>query len=149
MKSTKIMPPTWMSIAIITMLILNFVFPMASVVPPLWNLMGLVFMSSGVILNLIADKAFHQVDTTVKPFRESSSLVTRGVFQISRNPMYLGMVLVLAGIAILLRSFSPYLVIIAFVILIDRTYVRVEEYMLAKKFGAAWDRYKSKTRRWL
>jgi len=149
MKSTKIMPPTWMLIAIVAMLILNFTYPIAQVVPPLWNLTGLVLLASGMLLNLIADNAFKQVDTTVKPYQESSSLVTNGVFQISRNPMYLGMILILMGIAVLLRTLSPFLVVIPFIILIDRIYIKVEERMLAETFGSKWQAYKTKTKRWL
>ena len=149
MKSTKTMPPTWMLIAMIAMLILNFLFPVAWIIPPLWNLLGLIFIASGVMMNLIADQAFHQSGTTVKPFQESSTLVTNGLFRISRNPMYLGFVLILIGIAVLLRSLSPYLIVFAFVLLIDRTYIRVEERMLAEKFGTSWEQYKSKTGRWL
>ena len=148
MKATKILPPTYLLIAMIAMLALHFLFPVAWIVPPLWNLFGLIFLVAGVIMNLIADKAFHQAGTTVKPFEESSMLVTDGVFQISRNPMYMGFVLILAGIAILLRSLSPYLIVFAFVFLIDQTYIRVEEGMLAEKFGSSWEQYKSKTRRW-
>ena len=142
------MPPTWMLIAMIAMLILNFLFPVAWIIPPLWNLLGLIFIASGVIMNLIADKAFHQVGTTVKPFQESSTLVTNGLFRISRNPMYLGFVLILIGIAILLRTLSPILVIFAFVVLINNLFIKAEEGMLAEKFGATWNQYKSNTRRW-
>jgi protein-S-isoprenylcysteine O-methyltransferase Ste14 len=149
MKIKKIMPPTWLLIAIVTMLALHFLFPVVWIIPPLWNLLGLFFIASGMIMNLIADKAFHQAGTTVKPFKESSSLVTNGVFQISRNPMYLGFVLILTGIAVLLRSLSPYLVVFAFAIFIDRIYVKTEELMLAEKFGISWEQYKSKIRRWL
>lgn len=149
MKLTKIMPPTWMLIAIIAMLILNFLLPLGWIIPPLWNIIGLVFLVSGMILNLVADRAFQRVGTTVKPYQESSSLVTDGVFQMSRNPMYLGMGLILTGIAVILRSVSPFLVIIPFAIVIDRIYIRVEERMLAEKFGPSWNVYKAKTRRWL
>jgi protein-S-isoprenylcysteine O-methyltransferase Ste14 len=149
MKSIKIMPPTWMLIAIIAMLVLNFLLPVVKIIPTLWNLCGLVFLVSGITLNLIADRAFQQVGTTVKPYQESSNLVTGGVFQISRNPMYLGMVLMLIGIAVLLRSLSPLLIVIPFAILIDQIYIRVEEQMLMEKFGAKWQAYKAQTRRWL
>ncbi len=149
MKTAKIMPPTWMLIAMLTMLALHFLMPLAWIIPPFWNLTGLILIASGLILNLSADKAFHQVHTTVKPFEESSSLVTNGVFRISRNPMYLGFALILTGIAILLRTLSPYLVIFAFVAVIDKTFVRVEEQMLAEKFGASWKQYQLTTRRWL
>ena len=148
MKSTEILPPTCLLIAMIAMLVLHFLFPVAWIVPPLWNLFGLVFLVAGVIMNLMADKAFHQAGTTVKPFEESSRLVTDGVFQISRNPMYLGFVLILGGIAILLRSLSPILVVLAFVVLINNSFIKVEEGMLAKKFGSSWEQYKSRTRRW-
>ena len=149
MKYTKILPPTYLLIAMMAMLALHFLFPIAWIVPPLWNLLGLVFLVAGVIINLIADKAFHQAGTTVKPFEESSMLVTDGVFQISRNPMYLGFVLILTGTAMLLRSLSPYLIILAFAFSVDRIFIKVEEGMLAKKFGTAWKQYKSRTRRWL
>ena len=149
MKTTKIMPPTLMLITMIAMLALHFLLPVAWIIPPFWNLTGLILIASGLMLNLSADKAFHTVHTTVKPFEESSSLVTNGVFRISRNPMYLGFVLILTGVAILLRTLSPYLMIIAFVIILDKTYVRVEERMLTEKFGSSWKRYQSVTRRWL
>jgi protein-S-isoprenylcysteine O-methyltransferase Ste14 len=149
MKSAKILPPTYLLIAMMAMLVLHFLFPVAWIVPPVWNLLGLVFLVAGVTMNLIADKAFHQAGTTVKPFEESSTLVTDGVFQISRNPMYLGFVLILTGTSMLLRSLSPYLIIFAYAFLVDRTFIKVEEGMLAKKFGKTWEAYKSRTRRWL
>ena len=149
MKIKKIMPPIWLIIAISAMILLHFLVPGGWVVPKIWNLSGLVFIIAGVMMNLVADNAFHRVKTTVKPFEESTMLVTKGVFQLSRNPMYLGFTLILVGVAVFLRTLSPYIVILAFVILIDTTYIRVEEQMLAEKFGASWETYKSRARRWL
>ena len=149
MRTTKIMPPTLLLIAMLAMLALHFLIPLAWIIPPFWNLTGLILIASGLILNLSADKAFHQVQTTVKPFEESSNLVTNGVFRISRNPMYLGFVLILTGVAIFLRTLSLYFVIFAFVVILDKIYVRVEERMLAEKFGSSWKHYQSVTRRWL
>ena len=143
------MPPTWLLVAMIIMLALHFLIPVAWIIPQYWNLTGLILIASGLMLNLNADKAFHQAHTTVKPFEESSILVTDGAYQLSRNPMYLGFVLILMGIAVLLRSFSPYLVILGFAILLDRSYISVEERMLAEKFGAKWKAYEALTRRWL
>lgn len=143
------MPTTWLLIAIMVMLPLHFLFPVMLMIPRLWNLFGLIPVFLGVAMNLSADRIFHQVQTTVKPFEESSVLITNGIFRISRNPMYLGFVLILIGIAIFLRSLTPYLVIFAFTILIYRIYIRIEERMLAEKFGVTWEAYKAKTRRWL
>jgi protein-S-isoprenylcysteine O-methyltransferase Ste14 len=149
MKSKKIMPPTWLLIAILAMLILHFLLPVAKIIPTIWSFTGFVFLASGITLNLIADRAFQRTGTTVKPYQESSYLVTNGVFKISRNPMYLGMVLILTGIAVLLRTLSPLLVVVPFAILIDQIYIRVEEQMLAEKFGAKWQAYKANIGRWL
>jgi len=149
MLNKKILPPTYLLISILVMVDLGLVFPIPRVIPPFWNLLGLLPLVFGVLLNLVADRAFQQAHTTVKPFSQSSSLVTEGVYQISRNPMYLGFALVLIGIAILLRSLVPYLVIALFVLLIDRVFIRVEEKMLADQFGGQWEAYRKQTRRWI
>jgi protein-S-isoprenylcysteine O-methyltransferase Ste14 len=149
MEGKKIMPTTCLLIAIVMILALHLLFPVMRIIPPVWNLLGIVPLALGVIINLIADGAFHRADTTVKPFEESSALITNGAFRISRNPMYLGFVLILIGIALLVGSLTPYLVILVFPILIDRIYVAVEERMLAEKFGAEWEEYKRSARRWL
>jgi protein-S-isoprenylcysteine O-methyltransferase Ste14 len=148
-KSARLMPTSWLLIALVAMAALRLVFPIATVIPGPWGLAGIVLLALGVAMNLAADRAFHKAGTTVKPFEESSALLTNGVFRLTRNPMYLGFVLILAGAAALLGSLTPWLVIPAFAVLIDRMYITVEERMLAAKFGPAWQEYSKKTRRWL
>jgi len=149
MAAKKIFPPAYLLISILVMLGLGLLFPIIWVFQPFWNLLGLLPLALGVWLNLSADRAFHQAHTTVKPFAQSSTLVTERVYQISRNPMYLGFALILIGIAILLGSLLPYLVVAVFVLLIDRVSIRVEEKMLAGQFGEEWEAYRKKTRRWI
>jgi protein-S-isoprenylcysteine O-methyltransferase Ste14 len=149
MKPKKIMPTTYLLIAMIAMIAIHYLFPGLLIIPPFWNLLGLIPLVLGVVINIEADGAFHKVNTTVRPFEESSVLVTDGVFRISRNPMYLGFVLTLIGIAVLLRSLTPYVIILAFAIWIQSRFITIEEHMLAEKFGARWLEYKRKTRRWL
>lgn len=149
MLSKKILPPMYLLIAILVMVVLGFAFPILRVIPPVWNLLGLVPVALGIGINLAADRFFQQVHTTVKPFERSSALAVGSVYGISRNPMYLGFVLILAGIAILLRALSPWAVVIGFVLLIQRVFIRVEECMLAEQFGALWDAYCKHTPRWV
>jgi protein-S-isoprenylcysteine O-methyltransferase Ste14 len=149
MKTKGIMPTTYLLTGIVAMIAIHFLFPAAKVIPPLWNLLGVIPLTLGIVINLVADGAFHKANTTVKPFEESTVLVTDGVFRISRNPMYLGFVLILIGIAVLLRSLTSYLIPVVFAVLIDRMYIAVEERMLAEKFGMEWQAYKQSTRRWL
>ena len=100
-------------------------------------------------MNLVADGVFKKVDTTVKPFKESSTLVTDGIYPHTRNPMYVGYDLMLAGQAILVRSLTPWLVIPVFAVLMDRMFIRIEERMLADTFGETWDTYSKHVRRWV
>ncbi|MGD0708559.1 MAG: isoprenylcysteine carboxylmethyltransferase family protein [Anaerolineaceae bacterium] len=149
MKAKKIMPTTYLLAAILLMLALHFLLPVANIIPPLWNLLGILPVVVGVVINLAADGAFRKAGTTVKPFEDSSALVTNGVYQFTRNPMYLGFVFILIGLAVLLGSLTPYLVSIAFAVLVDRMFIAVEERMLAEKFSLDWKIYKLSTRRWL
>ena len=149
MNAKKIMPTTCLLTSIVAMIALHFLFPATRIVPPLWNLLGIIPLTLGVVINLIADRAFHKANTTVKPFVESSVLIKSGAFRISRNPMYLGFVLFLIGMAVLMGSLTPYVVILAFAIVMDRMYITVEEHMLAEKFVVEWEEYKRSTRRWI
>jgi protein-S-isoprenylcysteine O-methyltransferase Ste14 len=145
----KVLPPTYLLVAILIMLALHLVFPVIEIIPTPWNILGIVPLACGIALNLAADKAFREAGTTVKPFEESTVLITSGVFRLSRNPMYLGYVLILIGIAIMVRSLMPYVVILVFAVLMERVFISIEEQMLAGKLGQAWSAYAEKVRRWI
>lgn len=149
MLGKKLLPPTYLLIAILVMIALHWLVPLSQIVPGLWRLTGLMPLAAGISLNIAADRAFQWAGTTVKPFEASTTLITTGVFRISRHPMYLGFVLILLGIAVLLGSLTPWLVIPIFVILIDRVFIQTEERMLAEQFGQSWSTYTTGTRRWL
>jgi protein-S-isoprenylcysteine O-methyltransferase Ste14 len=93
--------------------------------------------------------AFGRVGTPIKPFEVSTHLVTGGMYRVSRNPMYLGMVVVILGIAVLFGSISPFISIPIFVWLIQTNFIRFEEVALEKTFGDEYREYKSLVRRWL
>ena len=148
MKAKSIFPTHYLLIAILLMIALHFLYPMARIIPVPWIVSGLIPLAIGIAINLIADKAFHQANTTVKPFEESASLITEGVFRYTRNPMYLGFVLILIGIALMFGSLSPWIIIPIYAIMMDFIFIRVEEDMLDAKFGPAWFDYKARVRRW-
>jgi protein-S-isoprenylcysteine O-methyltransferase Ste14 len=143
------MPPTWLLLALVATGILHFGLPLARIVPRPWHLTGLLPLLGGAVLNLIADRDFRRAATMVKPFEQSNVLLTQGVFRFSRNPMYLGSILILVGAALLLGSLSPWLAIPPFAWILSRFYVRQEEAMLAAAFGERWQAYRAATRRWL
>ncbi len=131
------------------MLALYFIVPVAVIIPPPWSLLGIVPLVLGVIVSMIAEGAFHKVGTTVRPYEISAVLVTTGLYRISRNPMYAGMVLTLTGVAIILGTLSPFLPAIGFAAFIDGKFIRVEEQMLVARFGDEWRAYAARTRRWI
>jgi len=149
MKTRQILPPTYVLVALIVMLVLHFIYPGINLISPLWNLLGLIPLVIGVALNLVADGAFSRAGTTVKPFQESSTLLTDGVYRLSRHPMYLGFVLILIGVAILLRTLTPWVIIPIFAVLMEVVFIQAEERMLGEKFGPDWVAYKKKVRRWI
>lgn len=86
------------------------------------------------------------MQTTVKPFEESSELVTNGAFRISHSPMYLGHLLILLGLGVLMRSFGPFILMLIFGVLMDRVFVQGEDQMLDSRFGVVWAAYQALVR---
>lgn len=149
MKSFKIKPPTYVLIAIILVITLHFSLPIMSLIPTPWILLGIVPIIAGLVINISADQTFHRAETPVCPFDAPSALVTYGPYRFTRNPMYLGFVLVLIGVAMLMGSLTPFVIVFALGLLLDRMFINMEEQKLAVEFGAKWEEYKSQTRRWL
>jgi len=145
----RILPPTVFMSAIVLAVLLHFLFRVGAFLSFPWTLIGLLPIAAGSALNLLADRDFKQRETTVKPFETSSALVTSGVFSITRNPMYLGMTLILLGIALLLGSALPLIVVVAAAVVFDRTYISPEEKMLEHTFGDMFAQYRRKVRRWI
>ncbi|NIO84348.1 MAG: hypothetical protein GTN53_27945, partial [Candidatus Aminicenantes bacterium] len=75
-------------------------------------------------------RLFARAETAIRPFEESTTLVRSGMYRVTRNPMYLGMVLVLLGIALILGSLSTFLLIPLFAWLIQSLFIVHEEAML-------------------
>lgn len=135
--------------ALAGMTCLHHFFPVIQLIPYPWNASGLVPLAAGIVMNLTADSLFKKNGTTVKPFEESSVLITSGAFRLSRNPMYLGMIMILVGVGVLMGSLSPFTLIPVFAIIIDRLFIASEERMLDRRFGDDWRNYKARVRRWI
>ncbi len=145
----KVLPPTYFLLALVLIVVLHLAFPIFRYATFPFNLLGIVPLVLGLALNVVADGVFKKFETTVKPFEQSTTLVTAFPFSISRNPMYLGLTLMLLGIALLLGSVSSLVPPLVFPYLMDRIFIRAEEQMLAATFGTEWERYRSTVRRWI
>lgn len=142
-------PPTFLLAALVLAVALNFAVPILNLVPAPWRLLGALPLILGVVVNFQADQAFHTAETAVDPSKDPSALVTFGPYRLTRNPMYFGFVLILLGVALLLGSLSPYLAVLAFGLLMNTTFIPIEEQKLAAAFGSQWAAYQRRVRRWL
>jgi protein-S-isoprenylcysteine O-methyltransferase Ste14 len=109
------------------------------------------FAGAGVVTGALGVVSFRRARTTVNPTRpdSSSSLVLSGVYAFTRNPMYLGLLLVLVGWAIFLSNILAFLVLPGFIFYMNRFQIEPEERALASLFGREFDAYKSRVRKWL
>lgn len=107
--------------------------------------------AAGIAVALAGVLAFRRMRTTVNPMapERATALVAMGIFRASRNPMYLGMLLVLAGWAVFLGNAAAALLVPAFVAWMTRFQIRPEERALAERFGASYLDYCARVRRWL
>lgn len=110
---------------------------------------GGLLVGGGVLLMLLAVYEMRQYRTTIMPHREADQMVTSGIFSRSRNPIYLGDVLVLAGVVLTVDAPLALPLIPIFLWIIERRFVIPEENRLRRKFRADFARYCQKTRRWL
>ena len=143
------LPPTYLLSAILVMAVLHFLLPLQQILTFPSRLLGIVPFLIGLTLNLAADGQFKQHMTAVKPSERPTSLITTGVYRVSRNPMYFGFVLILLGIAILTGSLSPLFIVPLFAVLMEVVFIRTEEHIMAVEFGEAWLVYKEQVRRWI
>jgi protein-S-isoprenylcysteine O-methyltransferase Ste14 len=106
---------------------------------------------TGIVASLSGVVSFRRAKTTVNPMKpdSSSSLVSSGVYALTRNPMYLGFLLVLAGWAVFLSNVLGLLLLPVFVFYMNRFQIEPEEKALAILFGPAFIAYQSRVRRWL
>lgn len=149
MPPTLVLPPTFALIAGLTMAGLHHLVPLAEIVGRPWHWVALVPVAAGLVLALWAAAGFIRAGTPLEPYKAASALVTTGPYRFSRNPIYLGMALLLAGVWLWLGSLSPGLVLPAFVIAIDRRFIQREEAHLDERFGARFRAYRASVRRWL
>jgi len=145
----RIFPPFWLLFSLLLMTALHFFVPIQTLVPTPFRLAGLALVVLGVSLVIWPARLFAKSKTTIKPFHESSALVTTGPYRFSRNPIYVGMALALLGCAVLFGSLAPLLVVPLFVLLIDRVFIAGEERMLQATFADDYAEYCRRVRRWI
>ncbi len=141
-------PPVWLGGALLLAWAQARLWPMA--LAPAWlTAAGALLALLGIGLLAAAALQFLRAGTTIVPHRMPAALITQGPYRFSRNPIYLGDALILAGLILWWQAWAMVWLLPAFVVVIDRRFVRPEEARLRATFGAAFDAYAARVRRWL
>ena len=113
-------------------------------------LCAVVLVCIGQGISIAGIVAFRRAKTTVNPVKASlaSSLVIQGVYRYTRNPMYVGLLLTLLGVGSVSGESVRCLWVVAYVLYITRFQIIPEERVLASLFGAEYEAYKGRVRRW-
>ncbi|NOY43687.1 MAG: isoprenylcysteine carboxylmethyltransferase family protein [Planctomycetes bacterium] len=145
----KILPPVVLLAAILLEIALDRWLPVADLWATSGRLAGGAVIAAALVVNIFCALEFRRRKTTIIPFRESSSLLTGGLYRFSRNPIYLSMAVLLIGVAIATGSASPWLVPPLFMWIITTRFIQHEEAMLTATFGDAYRAYCNRVRRWV
>lgn len=146
---TSLKPPRIALLAMIAMFVLHTAMPLAVIVPEPFSYAGAAFIATGVAMIVWSRRAFQAAATPITPFTESTALIRHGLYRWTRNPMYLGAVLLVSGVALLLGSVTPLFMAIVYFGALQEAFIRHEERLLEQRFGKEYRNYRRSVRRWL
>ncbi len=114
------------------------------------TVLGWTIFALGFAVSASGRLAFAKAGTEVVPVsKKNSSLVTEGPFRLTRNPMYLGILIGVAGLAIVIGNILAYVMILAFFLFANFISIPYEEEKMERQYGEAWRDYKARVRRWI
>ncbi|MEM7075930.1 MAG: isoprenylcysteine carboxylmethyltransferase family protein [Pseudomonadota bacterium] len=142
-------PPVWLAGALLLAWVQARYLSLGLVFGDWAGAVGGVLVALGLLMICAALWQMLRLRTTPVPHRVPSVLVTTGVFALSRNPIYLGDALILTGLILRWDAVVSLALVPVFVRLIGVRFVAIEERRCRAAFGAAYDAYETRTRRWI
>ena len=143
------LPPLILGAAIALGLILNYFWPAKVLTRSLAVPLGILIVFVAVAIGILAVREMVTASTPLDVRKRSTRIVTSGVFQQSRNPIYLGMVLLCTGVAFLVDSLLLLGLVPLFAAILQKGVIEPEEAYLERNFGEEYLRYKARVRRWI
>jgi protein-S-isoprenylcysteine O-methyltransferase Ste14 len=143
------LPPLILGAAIALGLILNYFWPAKVLTRSLAVPLGILIVFVAVAIGILAVREMVTASTPLDVRKRSTRIVTSGVFQQSRNPIYLGMVLLCTGVAFLVDSLWLLGLVPLFAAILQKGVIEPEEAYLERNFGEDYLRYKARVRRWI
>jgi protein-S-isoprenylcysteine O-methyltransferase Ste14 len=148
-KRPLLLPPQLAFLALVIGTLLHALLPVTWRIIPAIPAIGIVLLSMGAALAVWALALFRNRRTPVYPTTTPTALVTSGPFRFTRNPMYLGIVLILFSLVLLIGSLPMLVAPVLFLLVMNLYYLPFEEAKMGKLFGEAYTTYRQRVRRWL
>jgi protein-S-isoprenylcysteine O-methyltransferase Ste14 len=147
----KVPPPAVALVIAVLMWLLSLAAPAVAFAIPARTLIAIILAAAGLATAIAGVVTFARAKTTVNPTtpERSSSLVSWGIYRVTRNPMYLGLLLELTAWAIFLSNALPFLLLPVYMLYINRFQIAPEERALTSLFGREYGAYQSRVRRWI
>ena len=142
-------PPIWYLLAVLGGWLLNRQWPLPLDRSYATIIVALLFLMAGIALALGAGGRFRRAGTTRVPIRPATALVTTGPFAHTRNPMYVSLALVTLGLGVLLATWWPIILLAPTLLIVQTFVIQPEERYLRRRFGADYEAYTRRVRRWL
>jgi protein-S-isoprenylcysteine O-methyltransferase Ste14 len=130
-------------------LVMHFLFPIGRLLSLPARLLGVFLIAASGALAIPAKRAMRRAGTNINPKLPATAMVTDGPFRYTRNPLYLSLAALYAGLALLIGAVWPLVWLVPLMILVHWGVVRREERYLEAKFGDAYRAYKARVRRWI
>lgn len=149
-KPGRLVPPVYLLLTIAASVALHHVLPIAYLLrSSAADIVGTAILVLGVITTATGAGTFKKAGTAVMPFEPATTLVRSGLYRYSRNPMYVGLLLISLGTSIILGSASAFAPPVILFFILRNLFVLPEEQFLEETFGESYARYKEQVRRWL
>src|SRR5687767_2483330 len=145
----KFIPPLFVLLCLLSMLAIHLLLRSNQLILYPLNLVGIVFIVTGLIMVIWVGRYFKKVATQIHTFKTPVKLVTQGLFKYTRNPIYLGFTILLLGFAALFGTWVSFIFPLLFLIVANFWYIPIEEKNMTKIFGNAYRSYRSKVKRWI
>jgi protein-S-isoprenylcysteine O-methyltransferase Ste14 len=147
----RVPPVVVLAVAAVAIWGLRRLFPEMGLFIPARRILYGAFLGAGILVGAAGVIAFRRARTTVNPLRPdaASTLVTGGIYRFSRNPMYLGLALVLAALVVFFSNPLGVAPVVAYIAWMNAFQIAPEERALRARFGADFDEYCARVRRWL
>jgi protein-S-isoprenylcysteine O-methyltransferase Ste14 len=142
-------PPAIFGVAFLIGLAVDFSLPLPMLPLVLQLVAGFSSLTIGVLLIRSSMKGIWGAGTTYNPYAASTVLVTSGIYTYSRNPGYLGLVVIQLGMALIIDSAWVALTAVVAMVVIDLFVIRLEEEKLSQAFGQEYTDYLKQVRRWI